>query len=139
MACHGRPGSKYEHPQLRCPQCGSLDKWGHLRKHVPHCVGKCKQCDERGVPRRSTKGCRGVACAICIKDELVCSGRKVVRSGPKARRLEPVHDVRAKCFTPGLLCTCGHARGNANGVMDMGLLVFGVQYGIDASIVENAG
>ena len=92
---------------------------------MQHCVGKCKQSDERAVPPCPfPKSCRGFYVLFVSRIKRKVAAKVGTPAAPRLERLKLVHEVRGQCFVVGFLGTYGDARGKASCVMNMGLLVY---------------
>jgi len=86
-----------------CPRCEGQIGRNHSYTHQPRCMGKCKECSERGIS--STYLCNTrisqtvLTCVNCTGHELSCSGRVTYKTEETCFRCEAVPAVSGDMFS----------------------------------------
>ena len=86
-----------------CPRCEGQIGRNHSYTHQPRCMGKCKECSERGIS--CTYLCNNrisptvLTCVNCTEHELSYSGRITYKTDKICFRCEAVPDVSVDMFS----------------------------------------
>ena len=90
-------------PKKTCPRCEGQIGRNHSYTHQPRCMGKCKECSERGISCTYLCNTRisqtVLTCVNCTEHELSCSGRVTYKTDKICFRCEAVPDVSVDMFS----------------------------------------